>query len=562
VYATASAIDDWGEDNWGAPTYPVEHWSGRTLEQLSKECDWEWGKFSELFEGATLQWYSNTQDWQTFKGYDLVPERHGIGSAKFRSLDAKTFGSNIKGGRCKITDDGDSEWVLERIGPFKSTGDYDWWQFAWDDTFQTRKILKEYPDGYFILNHFSGAVDANGVVLPFPPIHVHHVHCSPGTVNPYRAVMAKCFMGEESECHQAYRTIFEQHGDYQCTEEDGGTRCLLEDMPHGYGKLVTTDVTINGELNDVRPKGSPELEWYYQAAIRWVPKVKAKDLTPLSMHYFWSPGRLDLFDQSTMVVTFKAPTAYDSMIWYTGTMHYSGTLIRGKMHTHNTIFKESLFFAGTPEEIGMLGSRFQPKGKVFDPIPLKDMKFESIDAAQTYILDAYHQHRSENPNSGVRLICKGDTNNEDIVFPSGTYKFDRRAPTWCGNWEFKKGDAFTAVGFNRHAGGPPGPHMPDRIPEWLPGHLHWFMFSDTHDDSSHYEYGFYTQNPEQNFVGASDSNMAFGSRLNMITMVLNAGMPSQNEFYAILFGVMMVVTFVVSSFGFCTYKVVKLVKSD
>jgi hypothetical protein len=53
-------------------------------------------------------------------------------------------------------------------------------------------------------------------------------------------------------------------------------------------------------------------------------------------------------------------------------------LVRGKMHTHNTIFKESYFFAGTPEQLGMDKAHFHPKNKVYDVIDPIEMGFENI----------------------------------------------------------------------------------------------------------------------------------------------------------------------------------------
>ena len=52
-----------------------------------------------------------------------------------------------------------------------------------------------------------------------------------------------------------------------------------------------------------------------------------------------------------------------------------------------------------------------------------------------------------------RLICYGATSNVPVDFPTGTYKFDRRAPTHCDEWSFKPGEIFVVVGFNKHAGG-------------------------------------------------------------------------------------------------------------
>jgi hypothetical protein len=298
-----------GGDNWGAPAHTIQVYREKTLHQLSLECNWKWGEFGQDFDGAALNFYKNTDDWKSFKGFDLVPEHHATLAPKYKGYDTTTYKSKIMGGRCNIPPPSSSagvRWTLERIGPFKSVGGYDWWQFAWNDPFQTNQILKKYPDGYYILNHFSGAVDRDGNILDFPPIHVHHVHCSPGSTNPMRSDMTKCAYTMNSiDCPQVQRTVFEQHGDYQCIKEDGGSNCLLEDMPEGYAKLVTAPLTINGELNDCRAAGEPEIEWYYQTAIRWIPKVDSIELNmklrPLSMHYFWSPGRYDLFDQSTMV---------------------------------------------------------------------------------------------------------------------------------------------------------------------------------------------------------------------------------------------------------------------
>lgn len=285
-------------------------------------------------------------------------------------------------------------------------------------------------------------------------------------------------------------------------------------------------------------------------------------LKPLSVHYFWSPGRLRIFDQSTMVVSFEAPTQDDSMLWYTGRMHYSGELIRGKLHAHNTVFKESFFFSGTPEQLGLTGERFTPKSNVFTPMLLKDIGFKSIEQSIQYILTAFHQN-SNTPNEDgfyPRLICHGHTKNEDVTFPSGTYKFDRRAPTYCNEWSFKEGEPFTAIGYNQHAGGPPGPHMPDRIPPWLPGHLHWFIMSDTHDDTSHYEYGFYSQEIDHTFGNEMGGGLPFGGRVNLASLVITGGMPSYSEWQWVVVGIVVLLGCVFSACGVCTYRVAERLK--
>lgn len=47
-----------------------------------------------------------------------------------------------------------------------------------------------------------------------------------------------------------------------------------------------------------------------------------------------------------------------------------GKLIRGKMHTHNAVFKESFFFAAKPNQLGLDASKFYGE-KVFHTLSLK-----------------------------------------------------------------------------------------------------------------------------------------------------------------------------------------------
>jgi hypothetical protein len=225
------------EDNWGSPVFPVDQYVGKSLQELTQDCDWGWKKFSEKMDGATLNLYNSSEDWMKYKGYDLVPENNmSYHRFEWWNLNRTTYGSNIKGGRCNITASDGTYWTFERIGPIRSTGNYDWWQFAWDDPFQTKQILRNNPDGFYILNYFSGAVRPNGHTLGYPPIHIHHVHATPTPINYYRINRFKCFTGIDEHCSLTVNTLFEQHGDYQCREKDGGVGCLLENFPKGYAR--------------------------------------------------------------------------------------------------------------------------------------------------------------------------------------------------------------------------------------------------------------------------------------------------------------------------------------
>merc|ERR1712096_530691 len=103
----------------------------------------------------------------------------------------------------------------------------------------------------------------------------------------------------------------------------------------------------------------------------------------------YSPGRLDVLDQVAMALTHKSPTDKNSFIWYTGLMGVSGTLIRGKVHAHSSVFKESYLFAATPEQLGMAGDRLQPKGKTFEAMIPSDMGFQGIEEIKKHIMEHY-----------------------------------------------------------------------------------------------------------------------------------------------------------------------------
>jgi hypothetical protein len=120
-----------------------------------------------------------------------------------------------------------------------------------------------------------------------------------------------------------------------------------------------------------------------------------------------------------------------------------------------------------------------------------------------------------------RLICHGRTSNVPVAFDGIDYQFDRRAPIHCDPWTIKKGDPFVVIGFNKHTGSPPGPHAPGIIPPWLPGHLHWFIMTDTKDGKSHYTYGFYNQDPGMGYDGSQDPSLAFGGVLNTGKLLRN-----------------------------------------
>lgn len=105
----------------------------------------------------------------------------------------------VTAARCsKAVGDG-SSWSVTRIGPLVSVGGYDWWQFSWGDVFDFGAVV-EARGAVRLLETFSGGVDGgSGAALGFPPIHIHHVHVTPGHKSFYRMNLARCAL-DPREC--------------------------------------------------------------------------------------------------------------------------------------------------------------------------------------------------------------------------------------------------------------------------------------------------------------------------------------------------------------------------
>lgn len=65
--------------------------------------------------------------------------------------------------------------------------------------------------------------------------------------------------------------------DPQSGAASGDLDCFTESVPDGYGKLLTRPLGVEGDINDIRAPNSTVLEWYYQLAARWVPKLDCSE---------------------------------------------------------------------------------------------------------------------------------------------------------------------------------------------------------------------------------------------------------------------------------------------
>jgi hypothetical protein len=337
--------------------------------------------------------YKDTNEFSEFRGKDHAPENHdefppwpSPWGPKISTKGIKP--KSMKGATCEklSTKNDGSQGTVTRLGPFKTHGGYDWTQVGLEDLWNIEDKLKVHPEGIFVLEQISIPVLADGTRLGNPLIHVDHIHVGPRPGTRQHQDMFRCLaVDEPSACYDATR-MFEHHGDYQSTEDDGGLSNLSETYPHGYGKLVASPIGLEGDINDVRAFDAPTLEWYYELGMRWVPNKEETRKTIKPLHFLDSagPGDFNILDLKTFIFTYQTPTHLDSLFWYTGRMPYDGKMLHNKGHMHNKITGESLFFAASPEELGLSDKLFPEKPYL--TVDINKAGFDSLDAVKDHMI--------------------------------------------------------------------------------------------------------------------------------------------------------------------------------
>lgn len=550
VPATLDAVHGCSSNNWGQPHQKRPPSRVSYIKEIQEKCREPFAAhttMADTLERGMVNFYPDTDSFDKFVGEDWVPENNYLFPASTphkKHLDpTKAKPGSMLGRTCETKNDDNSQWSVTRVGPFFTTGGYDWVQVGWDNVFDLEKILKNHPEGIFVLEQFSGAVSSDGTRLSNPPIHIHHIHVGPKPGIRQRTDNYKCVMEGEG-CYDPTR-VLEHHGDYQgfTTDPAGGLDLLSETVPDGYGKFITFPLGLEGDMNDVRAANSEPLEWYYELGIRWVPRVDkgvVSKIKPMHFHNFAGPGDFKPSHQNTLIFTYQCPTDHDSLFWYTGRMPYSGELLRNKFHAHNKIFKEAIFFAATPEELGLTTATGLRPSQPYLTVDINKAGFESLDEVKSFVLSnlerskrAHHARLNSTGKTGFSLkeerysreeprsICQGVSVLEEVE----GYFYDRSEPTCCLPWHIEKGDIFTVLGFNKKLTYELGPHS-DAHPATFPGHVGWWLSVASEEldpPVSRFSLEMYNQDPN----GAVNFHIA--DLYKRIEIVFNQGTPGQDN---------------------------------
>ena len=100
------------------------------------------------------------------------------------------------------------------------------------------------------------------------------------------------------------------------------------------------------------------------------------------------------------------------MFWYTGRLKDAGKLLRMKLHAHNSLFDEALFFAATPSQLGLSIENGFEKQLPFQPLRPDSVGVSDNHALKIFILDTLKVNQEKfdqsNDHRGVNLPHSGE----------------------------------------------------------------------------------------------------------------------------------------------------------
>lgn len=223
-------------------------------------------------------------------------------------------------------------------------------------------------------------------------------------------------------------------------------------------------------------------------------------------------------------------------------MPFSGEMLRNKFHAHNKIFKESIFFAASPEELGLTTENKLKLDYPYKTIDINAAGFESHDELKKFLFlnleksgKDYDERVALTGSSGFnleeerysrnrpRVVCQGVARLEEV----DGYMYDRREPTCCVPWNIKEGDIFTVVGFNRKLVDEVGPSWTKSKPATYPGHVGWWLSVASEDQNppkSQFGIAMYAQEPNEGF------HPGYATPAQLTAVYIHGGTPGRLNF--------------------------------
>lgn len=135
---------------------------------------------------------------------------------------------------------------IERLGPFRSTGNMDWTSFT-GKAFPNLTSQLEGKD-MFVKGVLTAPVFANGTFIGYPPLHMHHLHLHPHASEQETLQRILPRLNSSSTvgtvgggyAYMDHHILAQMHGDSVCRTQEGKDdfSCLLHQLPDGQAMRV------------------------------------------------------------------------------------------------------------------------------------------------------------------------------------------------------------------------------------------------------------------------------------------------------------------------------------
>jgi len=315
--------------------------------------------------------------------------------------------------RCELPMGDGSVLLIDRVLASSEPGS--WITYYWADVGTTSRRL-ERPKS--IVQCFTGAVNAEGEVLGYPPLEMHHLHV--GT-------------------NLASTLIFQSHTDSQLTMDNGGTDGLLLTLPDGYGMHFASPLNTVGAIVDVRSDGvdgAPALKFHIEVGV----VVSPRQTIAVSTFGFGN-GFLARNVVTKGTTTYLHPAERTSLFWFSMPVRESASYPLAWCHSHWEWTSEMLFFKAHPAQLGLTRVKELMPAHPWDEIDLVRAGFTPTEVRALLLGSLAEAQHNVSEQPAFIGACASPW---EAV---GNHSFSR-FPT-LPSFTVKEGDILTLVAFHR-----------------------------------------------------------------------------------------------------------------
>lgn len=204
-----------------------------------------------------------------------------------------------------------------------------------------------------------------------------------------------------------------------------------------------------GDINDVRPHGSPPLYFMVQHAYRWT-HTRQRHICKMVTELGITTGALWKRWGSTPFV-FEASTTTNYLSWGTRWFRFNGTFGKIYYHSHHTFTKEYWTVSASGEDLGLTKTPYA-QDDALNPANLTAKGLTIYDAMRHILtrIDLLRRNWTSSTRA-PRLECRFSPDLWETI-PSGQRKPRYMAPICSREWSFAEGDPMTFMSFVRGQG--------------------------------------------------------------------------------------------------------------